>query len=184
MPLAAWLYDRHLRLLSLLVAGSAWPPSSGRTRTTSRSHRASTARPAVWDVPRHQAETIGAGSVRTALPLVNRTVPPDAELGVVISSNDPSYLLYGPRLERRLVRLPLRGATRAAAAQGIRWIAVSPQAGGLAAGPGWRAQTALGGWQLLSRRDAPVHRTALAPADRSASGRGYTGRWRSQAPPT
>jgi hypothetical protein len=77
-------------------------------------------------------------------------VPADGPLGIVLGTNDPSYLLYGPKLGRRLVRLPTQGAVRSAGERGLRWVLVSPDAGPIPVG-GWHVQKASGGWQFLTR---------------------------------
>ena len=168
MPLAACLYERGLRLLSALavVVGAA---------TLFGTHTHNIAKPvglhgdsAVWAMPRSEAASMAVGGLRLALPLVDRTVPADARLGVVLGPNDPSYLLFGPTLRRRLVALSAPGAVRRATAQGIRWIAVSPDAGALASTAGWRVRVVRGGWQLLTRRLAPP---ATVTANLARSGR-------------
>jgi 4-amino-4-deoxy-L-arabinose transferase-like glycosyltransferase len=150
MPLAAWLYDRRLRLLTL-VAGFVG------AATLVGTHTHNIAKPVglsgttpVWSLPRATAQTLTAGPFACALRLVAGTVPADGPLGVVLGTNDPSYLLYGPKLGRRLVRLPTHGAVRSADAKGLRWVLVSPDAGSIPVGS-WHVQKASGGWQFLTR---------------------------------
>ena len=169
MPLTACLYERRLRLLTLLAAVAGVATLVGTHAHNIAKPVGLYGGPAVWAMPRHEAASLAVGSLRLALPLVDRTVPPDAELGVVLGSNDPSYLLYGPALRRRLVALPAPSAVREATARGIRWIAVSPDGGAVVPAPGWRVQVVRGGWQLHTRRLAPSVAVAVSNQSDSAS---------------
>ena len=150
MPLAGWLYDRRLRLLTLVAALVGVVTLAG-------THAHNIAKPtgllgtkAVWSLQRTTAQTLVASDFHCALQLVQSAVPADARLGVVLDPNDASYLLYGPKLDRRLVRLPIRGAARAAAARRLQWVLARSDARS-ASVPGWRVQQTRDGWQLLTR---------------------------------
>ena len=162
MPLTALLYERRLRVLSLLAAVAGAATLVGTHVHNIAKPVGLSGDPAVWAMPRTEAASLGAGSVRQALPLVDRSVPRDAELGVVLGTNDPSYLLYGPSLRRRLVELSAPNAVREATARGIRWIAVSSDVDTVMPAPGWRVRVVRGGWRLLTRRLAPPVAVSLA----------------------
>jgi 4-amino-4-deoxy-L-arabinose transferase-like glycosyltransferase len=172
MPLTAWLYDRRLRLFTMLavILGAA---------TLFGTHVNNIAKPVgldgdspVWAMPRLDAESLHAGRLGNVLPLVNRTVPRDAKLGVVLGTNDPSYLFYGLSLGRHLVELPAGGAERLAEAQGVRWIAVSPDADRPVRPTRWRVQTVRGGWQLLTSPLTAAGGTAQLASRPAARGAG------------
>ena len=155
MPLTACLYERRLRLLSLLAAVVGAATLFGTHAHNMAKPVGLSGRPAVWAMPRSEAASMAVGSLGLALPFIDRIVPPDAELGVVLGSNDPSYPLYGPTLQRRLVELSAPSAVREATAQGIRWIVVSPDGAAVVHAAGWRVRVVRGGWQLLTSRLAP-----------------------------
>jgi hypothetical protein len=150
MPLAACLYSR--RLLATLAIGLG---AAGLLAT----HLHNVAKPvgldggaAIWQVPRTKAQGGRAGTLTKELPAIDRRVPADARLGIVLGSNDPVYLLYGPRLERRLVRIPPRGVVREAVERNLRWVVV--HGSGTAIRQGWCRERLSPEWELLVRRGA------------------------------
>jgi 4-amino-4-deoxy-L-arabinose transferase-like glycosyltransferase len=149
MPLAAWLYERRLRLLTTVAALAG-------VATLAGTHTHNVAKPvgvvgpgSVWAMSRAQVQGLTAGSLELALPFFDATVPANATVGVVLGSNDPAYLLYGPTLRRRLVELPSRTAFRDAAERHLRWLVVSADAGPVAPRAGWRSHPMRGGWQVF-----------------------------------
>jgi 4-amino-4-deoxy-L-arabinose transferase-like glycosyltransferase len=175
MPLSAWLYERRLRLLTLVAALIGAVSLTG-------THLHNVAKPVglsgetpIWAMTHAEAETLQVGGgARCILQLVDRAVPPNARLGVVLGNNDPSYPLYGPRLQRRLVTLPPSDPLRASSAQGLRWVVVGPDQGLLAGGKAWHAQRLQGRWQLLTRGapGIPIPHACVSPARLLAASRG------------
>jgi hypothetical protein len=49
-------------------------------------------------------------------------VPERARVGVVVGEHDPDSVLFGPRLQRRLVVLPRDDPLGAAQRLGLRWV--------------------------------------------------------------
>jgi 4-amino-4-deoxy-L-arabinose transferase-like glycosyltransferase len=148
MSLAAWLYDRRLRLLTMLasIVGVA---------TLVGTHVHNIAKPVglagstpIWSMARGDAQALNAGAYRCVASLVN-SLPADATIGAVLDPNAPEYLLYGPKLGRRLVELH-----RHAISPRLRWIVVSPDAKAYPA-HGWQVEEAPGGWRVLSRDGTP-----------------------------
>jgi hypothetical protein len=84
--------------------------------------------------------------------LVDRVarIPSDATIGVVGDEHDPDYLLYGPKLGRTIVWLPLDDPLGQASC-GLRWIYV----GRLSHVPdhptGWRSERIDNAGTLLTR---------------------------------
>ena len=148
MPLAACLYSR--RLLATLAIGLG---AAGLLAT----HLHNVAKPvgldggpAIWQVSRTKAQGGRAGTLTKELAAIDRRIPADARLGIVLGSNDPVDLLYGPRLERRLVRLPPRGVVREAVERHLRWVVV--HGSGTAIRQGWCRERLSPEWELLVRR--------------------------------
>lgn len=77
----------------------------------------------IWDLSRSVAQ-----AVRTPVELevmidgVERLVPASARVGVVVGEHDFDYVLYGPSLDRTLVRLPRDAVLRAADRARLSWI--------------------------------------------------------------
>ena len=91
----------------------------------------------------------GAGA---ALEELDRLVPPDACLGAVLGRDEPSYLLWGPRLERRVLFLPSTAAVTEALRLGLFRVVVStgdnaPVAGDFEA-EGWTVRPLADYWLL------------------------------------
>ncbi len=146
MPLAAWLYDRRLRLLTF-VAGALG------VATLAGTHIHNVGKPVglggatpVWSMSRERAQTLRAGGVTCVASIVNR-LPAMATIGAVLDANAPEYLLYGPKLERHVV--VLHAPTHA-----FRWVVVSPDVGSVLVS-GWHVEEVPGGWRLLSRDRVP-----------------------------
>jgi hypothetical protein len=78
---------------------------------------------------------------------VDRLVPTDATIGVLVATDDFDYPLYGPRLSRRLIELQPGGGD----GSGAGWLIVSPR-GGRYPHRGWTARVTLpNGWLLFRR---------------------------------
>jgi hypothetical protein len=150
MPLAALVYRRD-RVVAALVAGIGaltltWV-HLGNEIKPSGSVRA----PAVWTMTRAEAQSITSEGMAPVIESVERHVPQDGRLGYALRYNDWVYPFYGPRLERRLVRLPRRGFVEEADRLGLDALVVS----GVVRTPpeSWRTLVfRRAGWTLLLRR--------------------------------
>jgi hypothetical protein len=77
-----------------------------------------------------------------ALDALNRQVPSRACIGAALGSNEPSYLIYGRSLQRRVVYLPLKDSVQAAQENRLRYVVISESERLLA------ANFASAGWSL------------------------------------
>jgi hypothetical protein len=148
MPLAARLYSMRLLAGLATVVGIA---------TLGVAHAYNVTKPTglnggrpVWTMPRAEAQGLGMPMLDVSLATLDRHVPANARLAVVLGGNEWDYPLYGERLGRRLSEFPtVASATRSDA----HWLVlglgfVAPQS------TKWRAQPLANGWTLLSR-DTP-----------------------------
>lgn len=87
----------------------------------------------VWSLSRVETQAIRWPEVRPALAAIAAEVPADARLGIDLEPSDWEYPLWGPRLQRTLVWLPVRRPL--AAAGDLDWVVLG--AGVRATGPGW-----------------------------------------------
>jgi hypothetical protein len=92
--------------------------------------------------------------VAEALGAYDRAVPHDACVGAVLDPDEPSYLLWGPRLRRRVVFLPSLDALGTARRSGLRYVVVSTGANAPVAhtfsAAGWHVQPLGSYWQLAA----------------------------------
>jgi hypothetical protein len=151
MPLAALVYRR--RRVAAMVA-------SVGALTLALVHLANEVkpsgavwRPAIWSMPRAQAQSVTAEGMESLIESVERHAADDGRLGYVLRDYDWIYPFYGPRLERRLVNLPRAGFIQEADRLGVDAIVV---AGVVRAPPrNWRALSFDidfdVGWTLLLR---------------------------------
>ena len=90
--------------------------------------------------------------VGAALASYDRSVPPDACVGAVLDPDEPAYLLWGPKLGRRVVFLPSLDAVAQAYRTGSRYVIVSTGANAPVAGAfeqaGWKVRPLGRYWQL------------------------------------
>jgi len=110
-------------------------------------------RPAVWSLPRAEAQALYNSSQRALLESVKGGSPP-GPLGAVLNRADWSYPLFGDSLDREVVYLPKRGALQRAAELGLRRVVLRQR---LAAGletSGWTLTALQGPWVLASRTAA------------------------------
>jgi Dolichyl-phosphate-mannose-protein mannosyltransferase len=107
--------------------------------------------PAVWNMPRAQAQTLGSGDLEPVVAAVERRVPPGAFIGIDLGENDFVYPFYGAHLTRRLIPLDQRAPLADADRRGLRWVLRSRQVGPLPARAGWlQTQYRASGWTLAS----------------------------------
>jgi hypothetical protein len=86
---------------------------------------------------------VWAPEVGPALAAYDNLVPPRACVGAIIGRDEPSYLLWGPRLRHHVVYLPSNGALGAAYRSGLFYVVVSP-----GSDTGTTAQFAAAGWNV------------------------------------
>jgi hypothetical protein len=85
------------------------------------------AQPRPWNESQAQALSFTFRSqFGTAYAALGRRVPAGACVGAAVGADDPSFLLFGDSLQRRLTFLPLRSAWSAATAAGLRFVVVAP----------------------------------------------------------
>jgi glycosyl transferase family 87 len=128
---------------------------------------------AIWSLPRSATVSISsfvgpdmANSIVTAL-------RGDQRVGAVMGPEDPSYMLYGPDLRRRVVYLRRRGTFAEAERRGVTTIVfgdVPKPPSRLAAAKRWQFAP-LGHWMVATKALAPTG-TATASADLKAVDRG------------
>lgn len=108
--------------------------------------------PGIWGMGREQAQTLMQPDLTEVFQGVNRTVPADAKLGVVLRFDDWDFPLYGATLKRRLVEVPQHGMLPFAERNGIRWIVLNRDAVRPPPRAGWRSVDFHDSrWTLLSR---------------------------------
>lgn len=108
------------------------------------------AEPAIWAMTRAEAQSITSAGMDEVIESVERHVPAEGRLGYALRYNDWIYPFYGPRLDRRLVKLPRRGFVEAADRELLDAIVVSGVV--KAQPPGWRILVFRdAGWTLLLR---------------------------------
>ena len=79
-------------------------------------------------------------------------------LGAIVRESDPSYLLYGTRLQRHIVYLPFGNPVGAANATGLNKVVVNSQFAYSAnqfVADGWKVRPIGGAWVLATRKAAP-----------------------------
>ena len=91
--------------------------------------------------------------VGDAVAALGREVPARACVGAVLGSNEPAFFLAGPRIQRRVVYLPVADALDQAYRRGLSYVVVSRGQNRWAAGSfrqhGWQIRS-LGGYWLLA----------------------------------
>jgi hypothetical protein len=109
-----------------------------------------------WQMDEQQALAAdGHAYMATALADFDELVPVHACVGGVLGFNDPSYLLYGPRLEHRVVYLPSVDPLPEVAAAHLAYVVISnwyerPVAATFSSA-GWRLRPLGSFWLLASR---------------------------------
>jgi Glycosyltransferase family 87 len=90
--------------------------------------------------------------VGAALASYDRDVPPNACVGAVLGGDEPAYLLWGPKLHRRVVFLPSLDAVGQAYRSGAGYVVVSTGVNAPVAGAfeqaGWKVHPLGSYWQL------------------------------------
>ena len=126
MPLAAWVYQRHLNLLAgtLSLVGVVVLAST-QAHNFYKPTGLGGSGPAIWSMSRIDAETLLEPSLAQISQAVDRTVPASDTIGTDIPSGDITYPLYGPTLARKLIPLPAHDPLSTAERRHLRWVVLS-----------------------------------------------------------
>jgi hypothetical protein len=145
MPLTARLYSMRLLAGLATVAGIATlgvTHAYNLTKPTSLNGGS-----AIWNLSRNEAQGLGMPSMDASIVTLDRHVPANAQLAVVLGGNEWDYPLYGARLGRRLNEFT---SVQSAARSDAHWLVLGR---GFSA-PGsaeWRSRPLPNGWTLVSR---------------------------------
>jgi hypothetical protein len=150
-PLLAELFRSRPAGLAYLAVG-AFLIALGITRLDTKPLLGRSGRPWNLSVVGALAESFQAVPA-AALARYDELVPPRAAVGAVLSDGDPSFLLGGTDLRRRVVYLPRSGALAAARASNLRYVVIADQprerpAARPFAAAGWRVRALAGYWLL------------------------------------
>jgi len=158
LPLAAAVYSRRVLAAAAAAIGAAFMVLAlAHDDTKPTGLRGTTP---IWKLSRPVAQAVQAPAEYEVLVDRMARIPSDATIGVVDDEHDPDYVLYGPKLERTLVWLPLDDPLGRASC-GLRWIYV----GRLSRVPphpaGWRSERIDDAGTLLTRTrpDASCYET-------------------------
>ena len=140
-PLAALLYSRRRYAVAVAAAGIFglfFSVTDDRMKPSGFFGHDS-----VWTMTRSQEQARRRPGM---LPVLNQleSIPTRARVGYSIGEDDWDYPLYGPRLERTLVRLPSGSELTAARRARLRWVIVSDDRIATQPHDGWKV-TKLGG---------------------------------------
>ncbi len=154
-PLFGWLFgDRAITAAILVVA------SVTVGLTLARDVRKPLASPSgpPWELTWNKALMLQNGNLHGVLDAYRRFVPSRACVGALLQPNEPSYLLYGPKLAHHVVYLPVDNALPAALANGLYYVVISQVLGRPAArvftDAGWKAKELGRYWLLVVARGA------------------------------
>jgi Dolichyl-phosphate-mannose-protein mannosyltransferase len=172
MPLAAWVYQRHLSLLvgTLSLVGVVVLAST-QAHNFYKPTGLGGSGPAIWSMSRIDAETLLEPSLAQISEAVDRTVPARATIGTDIPSGDITYPLYGPTLARKLIPLPAHDPLSAAERRQLRWVVLTSTVSGRPRS-NWRMSSLPDGWVLAARvgnqgLHLPVEHSEVSPARKS-----------------
>jgi 4-amino-4-deoxy-L-arabinose transferase-like glycosyltransferase len=169
MPLAGWFYDKRLNAAAAAVAAiGAITLVYTHAHNTYEPTGLTSSRPAVWTMPRLEAQTLAiAPGFAPTIRAIDRDVPQDASIGTDLTTGDITYPLYGARLSRVLVTLPRRDTLTAATQQHINWVIVAKDRP-ITRLRGWTVTTLENGWRLAGRehnqRLSSTEAESIAPA--------------------
>jgi len=103
-------------------------------------------------------EVAQSPQVAAALVAYDRLVPPHACVGAVLDTDEPAYLLFGPRLRHRVAFLSVSSAVRDAVSDGLFYVVITTGTNRWAAGSfrdsGWRIRPLGRYWLLASEPKA------------------------------
>ena len=154
-PLLARLFQSQSRTAAYMVVAAL---TVGLTLTRSQTKPLLSPLGAPWHLTEVEALNLySRHQYDQALPAFEARVPTGACVGVILGDSEPSFLLFGPRLKRRVVYLPVGDSgANLATEESIPYVLVStnPQPEALALrdleNAGWRADTLGGHWYLAS----------------------------------
>lgn len=122
VPLAALLFSRRSATLGI-VAVAAVSLAVTLERNELKPFKSSFGRP--WHLRSYEAaELTWKPAIGAAQHELDRVLPARACVGAAVGSDDPSYLIYGPSLGRRVVYLPRDDAPEAALRAGLRYVVI------------------------------------------------------------
>jgi hypothetical protein len=156
-PLLARLFKGRATTAAYLVVASITIAS---TLTNVVSKPLSSAHGHPWNLSRLTALTVaGDPNVAQALAELDRLVPAHACVGAVLGPAEPSYLLWGPRLQRRVLYLSVNHGTVVAAYRaGLFYVVISTGMNRWVAGDfrsaGWTVRPLGSYWILAAERHA------------------------------
>jgi hypothetical protein len=158
-PLLARLFRRQSTAAAYVVVAAL---TAGLTITHALTKPLQSPLGAPWHLTQVEALNLNSRhELDQALPAFEARVPDNACIGAILGDSEPSFLLFGPRLKRRVVYLPFgAAAVQRAKEKGLLRVLVStaPQAEADAVGAfqniGWRAEALGGPWYLVSAVDA------------------------------
>jgi hypothetical protein len=155
-PLFAFFFRTRAAIGAFLVV-SALVVTLVVTRDPLRPFESSFGHP--WQLSQVEAvELTDRPLAAVALVDYRKLVPADACVGAVLGGDEPSYLLFGPNLEHRIVYLPAAHAAMRAYRHGLFYVVISTGESRWAADQfeagGWRIRN-LGYWLLAVAPGAP-----------------------------
>jgi len=122
-PLLARLFRGRATTTAYLVVAAL---VVGLTITRDQSKPLESAYGWVWHYTQLQALSVNSDAyLAGALVAYDQAVPPRACVGAVLGPNEPSYLLYGPRREHRVVYLSVDDAVLPALRSGLFYVVIS-----------------------------------------------------------
>jgi hypothetical protein len=155
-PLLAHLFRNRA---SAAVFAAVAALSIGLTLTRDQSKPLESLYGWVWQLDEDKALYVNSDYyVANALDAYDKLVPADACVGAVIGDSEPSYLLYGPRLEHHVVYLSVDDAVVPALRKGLFYVVISAGADRWVAtrfrADGWRIRPLGELWLLASEPHA------------------------------
>lgn len=158
LPLAAAVYSRRVLAAAAAAIGAAFiAVALAHDDTKPTGLRGTTP---IWKLSRPIAQAVQAPAEYEVLIDRMARIPSDATVGVVGDEHDPDYVLYGPKLGRTLVWLPLDDPLGRASC-GLRWIYVGRSSRVPPHPAGWRSERIDDAGTLLTRTqpDASCYET-------------------------
>jgi 4-amino-4-deoxy-L-arabinose transferase-like glycosyltransferase len=167
MPLAAWVYQKHLSLLvgTLSVVGVV-ALASTQARSLYKPTGLAGSAPAIWSMSRIDAETLLEPSLARVAEAIDRSVPARGTIGTDIPSGEITYPLYGPTLERKLIPLPADKPLLTAEREHLRWVLLTSRIPGRPSST-WVMSPIADGWVIAARVE---HQDLPLPVERSEAG--------------
>jgi hypothetical protein len=148
LPLAAAVYSRRVLAAAVAAIGAVFMVLAlAHDDTKPTGLRGTTP---IWKLSRPIAQAVQAPAEYEVLIDRMARIPSDATVGVVGDEHDPDYVLYGPKLGRTLVWLPLDDPLGRASC-GLRWIYVGRSSRVPPHPAGWRSERIDDAGTLLTR---------------------------------